>query len=1302
MKHLAGTHFIIALLILLLPGTILAQGQATVLDPISPLEVKPVNRRPLIAADGQGRVMIVYVGKQDGDTVLWSLLSSGGAWSDAEVPLPPEEERWQGYEFYDLAGRNGQFALLLKNWGHRYYVLWSGGSWSTPVEIPDDQLEKPVELGFDGAGNLIAWDPGPRPIFGRLSGGAWETMELPQRHETRTSCPPGRLILGRTGALHILGENRVNATGGVVAVGSCPAGADPMQPSSWVYQPEGFSTEHSGGPTRKSDVGYALDWPRQTVWMCWEGTGREDRGKIFVSHAPIGATQEAQWQTWEMAVDDRKVYDQQLASSGAGAVGVAYAGKEGDDPNLWFRWLPPTGLGQELDIVRPGSQTEAADFQQLFNNMIALAIAPDGTAHVIIKGKKRGEYPENAERIYYSRVSGGAVLQNEPAVGGGSTTIATGGDTGEGQPDQPAQDWQQQGGKPDLQPLVSLSDDMAYEREGQVVYRCRQYHQTVRPEVSIRNNASQYFGDLEVDVIADGVVVHYVDHDESEHMRPMVERDDELDISLRMPRLKYEFRPEEGWEPPVLHVEDLDRGKLLEMHSSLGRKTIRVIVDPGNKIDEANEDNNVAELEYEVSGAHEQEDQMRVERLDGRPLVIGYNDLAILGTPKLYANTPIAAPGLVQRPAEARLIVGNPRRANFFAEVPVVARLDDQEIWRQVIPLIDDTRRLRNEETQWFGYTAPAQRRGPEVCGGFLTVPVDLTNVAVGRHTLTFAVDPDDSFADLDRDNNTCSIAFNVREPGGTLRVTVKDKDTGAGVSRAHIHLPGLYFSRCDASGVIEIADVPAGDYDARDLWASRAYPEPKYAEQHATGGFTVRNHQVTQATVELEQPVDVIVRLLDGETGEPVFEPASGKLKHTEETSRGTLDDSYVYPYAQQQHLHFPNVPPGACEITGGAYAFQTQTITNDVHRDEKGEYHVDMTLPRKPRGTIEGNVTDHDGHKVTGAEVWLNGAPRSAGTDNDGHYVIAEVEAGRNYQVVSRKRHYVSGRAMSGTLGAEQTATVNLSMAKITQKHASLGFDAVTWAMIESWPGFDFFGLTSSSYKVSAQFGEFSASMGMLYHTVQGHDEVVVDELVLGVVPGLFWRSECSTEYDPLDLVSEAVDTASEAVATGLLGDTAGKAVLQLAKLADPINIVYDYLVDDIDPGQLHDGEVVGTFTSHTGDKYESATLIDLPSTSIPVGVAMGGGQTVVRTDIVEVSDGTHTKRIYRQWYSPKMAVYPIGEEMDLDSLEVTFYIAVLNDRLSPGPLYANSRNVLIWKPMEDKWLRFEPRAYEALPQH
>ena len=124
---------------------------------------------------------------------------------------------------------------------------------------------------------------------------------------------------------------------------------------------------------------------------------------------------------------------------------------------------------------------------------------------------------------------------------------------------------------------------------------------------------------------------------------------------------------------------------------------------------------------------------------------------------------------------------------------------------------------------------------------------------------------------------------------------------------------------------------------------------------------------------------------------------------------------------------------------------------------------------------------------------------------------------------------------------------------------------------------------------------------------------------------------------------------------------------------------------------------GQVVGTFTSWTGSELESATLIPIPGMEFAPGVH--GGQTVVRCDMVEVTDGHTTKTMRRQWYSPGLMGYYIGEEMDLENLEIRFYVRVLNEHLDPGPLYANSKNVITWRPMEDNWLRFEPSNYDAL---
>jgi hypothetical protein len=339
---------------------------------------------------------------------------------------------------------------------------------------------------------------------------------------------------------------------------------------------------------------------------------------------------------------------------------------------------------------------------------------------------------------------------------------------------------------------------------------------------------------------------------------------------------------------------------------------------------------------------------------------------------------------------------------------------------------------------------------------------------------------------------------------------------------------------------------------------------------------------------------------------------------------------------------------------------------------------------------------VTNFDGDKIEGAKVWLNGAPRSAETDDEGHYEIIEVEAGRNYQVISYKLSYESARNMSGMVSEGVTQTVDLEMCEITQRSKSLSFDAITWAMLESYPGFGIGEASSEGVEVSAEYGKFQGTLGMLYHTVQGQDKVVVDEIMAGIQGDVFWEEHVTAELFSLtDLLC--------------LEEFLGEDAAAIVSLSGPINAVYDYFRGDIDYQQLNDGKVVGTFTSQRGSDYESATLIDIPA-GFTFSPGMYGGRTVVRCDIVEVrvtdADG-YTNTIMesrRRFYSPKMAIYHVGEEMtqtELENLEVTFYITVLNQNLSPGPLYANSKNVLIWKPMKDKELRFEPRLYNPLPE-
>ena len=90
--------------------------------------------------------------------------------------------------------------------------------------------------------------------------------------------------------------------------------------------------------------------------------------------------------------------------------------------------------------------------------------------------------------------------------------------------------------------------------------------------------------------------------------------------------------------------------------------------------------------------------------------------------------------------------------------------------------------------------------------------------------------------------------------------------------------------------------------------------------------------------------------------------------------------------------------------------------------------------------------------------------------------------------------------------------------------------------------------------------------------------------------------------------------------------------------------------------------------------------------------------GGRTTVRVDRVEIADANGSTSYRRQWYSPNSAWYQLSRDVDWASLEVRVYLQVMNEHLSVGPLYANSRNRLVWKPAVNRWLRFEPFAYEV----
>ncbi len=55
-------------------------------------------------------------------------------------------------------------------------------------------------------------------------------------------------------------------------------------------------------------------------------------------------------------------------------------------------------------------------------------------------------------------------------------------------------------------------------------------------------------------------------------------------------------------------------------------------------------------------------------------------------------------------------------------------------------------------------------------------------------------------------------------------------------------------------------------------------------------------------------------------------------------------------------------------------------------------------------------------------------------------------------------------------------------------------------------------------------------------------------------------------------------------------------------------------------------------------------------------------------------------------------------MGKSFDLSSLEVELRVAVLNERLESGVLGNSSRNRVLWKPNENRWLRVEGYNYDV----
>jgi hypothetical protein len=407
---------------------------------------------------------------------------------------------------------------------------------------------------------------------------------------------------------------------------------------------------------------------------------------------------------------------------------------------------------------------------------------------------------------------------------------------------------------------------------------------------------------------------------------------------------------------------------------------------------------------------------------------------------------------------------------------------------------------------------------------------------------------------------------------------------------------------------------------------------------------------------------------------------------------------DSHLAARVSGGHYRIEDVPPGQHTIVAAAYGYQTLTTTTTAARPDaqSDECRLDLTLTDGPRATITGIVKARTSatsiKPLSGALVWLAGAPRAAETDAQGRYTLERVAAGRADTVVAAARSHTdaSTRLTAPATGATLTAP-DLVLARIDQKLKTIDFDATTWAICEETAEAG----SMPSIQVNTKFGAFTGALGLMYHATAGQPQIHADYLLLCFQGGTFIQGGVSSEIGVDKLTGVSLDT----LKVGPMKDVI-EAYGKVFSVIEGINKLADWMYGDLDPSMMHrNNKVVGTYTTHTGADYEQDPLIDIPtSTDIPVAVTFaGGGQTIIRVDHIILKDATgQKKRIVAEWYSPGFAVYKLDAPVLLESAEIQLEMAVLNERLQSGVLGTASRNLVQWKPNDNNWLRFSAYNY------
>lgn len=1273
-----------------------AQATASVLSIASPLDLSAVEMPLVTSVDDAGRVMIAYKGRSAHDAPIlpYSALLVGGSWQHAAIPLPVLGRYPSTLALRGLAPGpgDGSFHLFATYSGTRYYWRWQNGTWSQPevVKYTGD---------FGGFGVLPDGSPIVEAGFThfhllRRGPAGWAEMTIPL--DIRQRRWGAAINIGAQGAVRLLGMRYH-----IPVVGQTPAGADPMVASNWTFTPVEVTSEMDA-PWGYGDVELALDWPHQLIFATWE----EDPGQFKVAWAPMGATGADQWQTADVpSAEGQKQSGARLVSNGRGGVGLlvkSYVSKPGYSALLQFHWLSPSGLGPAIPLLRPGTETEASIFTALDGENMQFCIDAQGTAHIAIVGTKRGEVPANTKRLFYATVTGGGTATEGPEITAGGTT-----------------QMQREGAPPDF--IVRILKPTPDNNHVSFAGGTGGQSNSLSPVIEVVNQGAEYYGDLWFELNLDGAIVRMRYPDESNHTRPLLTRDGTKTFYL--PDVRYFTASQPGFEPPL---RTLDYGtsamrERITIATGLGRKLMSVTVDPDNAIEEADEDNNVTQVEYVVGDGRRQDDR---ERISSAYILHGLNDLAV-GTPVLLSNTPLLRAGYLQAPTRLDVLVYNPLLAGFFLNVEVLVKLDEQELYRGTIAMLD---REPNLASATLGHLVIYDPSGTiarkDISGEIFRVPVDLTTVPEGNHSITVQVDPDDHFGDRRRDNNTARLDIRVRPPGGTLRVRVVDfTDPNRPVPDASVTLQDLWWGRTDAQGYVEIPDVPAGAYDAQTLSAEKRDGEPPYYPG-AAEPFTVVSRRPTDVVIRLEKPLTIKGVITVAQTGALLAD------EHVE-VFAVTEDDVLIAGTCNGGHYEIPGVPPGEGTVVAGAYGYATVETPTVVRRGgvATDEMTLNLTLTDGPRCTLTGRVMERlpgqpmplltaanellhtirgpggeifdaspapTDRPLGGAFVWLANAPRGAVSAADGTFTLEHVAASGADMAWGDAEDHATRGVETGDLGAHAGQTVALGdiiLPQVRERLTSVAFNCDTLAICNQTTAAG----DIPKISVDTSFGAYKGELGMMYHETAGEDAITVDYVAIWLEGGDFIKGGVSTEIGVESLTGVSIDTLKVGGMETVL-DGIGK----VFSLVSGINKAADFLAGDVDPSQMHrNNRVTANYISHTGTEYQQDPLIDIPtSTDVPVAMTFqGGGTTRVRVDYIILNDGVHPEhRAYVCWYSPGFAVFYVGKQFNLSTLDVKLWAAVLNDRLSSGVLGNASRNQLWWKPGERDWLRIEGYPYEV----